>query len=109
MLNFWALEMVDFWSLLLLVTNSAGDILVQQNDGTGTMFNKDWIDYKTGFGQSTGKFWLGLDALRVLTMTGFYLMRFDLQANEDSNWYSAEYDVFEVCIWVKTCVVFLEV
>ena len=70
-------------------------LLIQQNDGS-VFFNRPWADYKVGFGQPSGNYWLGNDRLSQLTANYSYKLRFDLQQNGTGNWYYAEYSTFRV-------------
>jgi len=70
-------------------------LLIQQNDGSGSM-NRTWADYKVGFGERSGNYWLGNDLLSQLTANYRYKLRFDLQQNGTGNWYYAEYSRFRV-------------
>jgi len=55
-------------------------LLIQQNiNGTGA-FNRSWAEYKVGFGDSRGNYWLGNDLLSQLTLTGRYKLRVDIQS-----------------------------
>ena len=58
-------------------------------------FYRVWTEYKRGFGNLTGKFWLRLDNLHRLTSSGKYKLRVDLE-HFAGNTYHAEYDLFEV-------------
>ena len=69
-------------------------VLIQQNDGSG--FNRPWAEYKVGFGDPSGNYWLGNDLLSQLTASNRYKLRFDLQQNGTGNWYYAEYNWFKV-------------
>ena len=69
--------------------------LIQQNDGSGG-FDRPWAEYKVGFGQPSGNYWLGNDLLSQLTANNRYKLRFDLQQNDTGNWYYAEYSWFKV-------------
>eukprot|EP00731_Ephydatia_muelleri_P026639 Em0018g739a len=42
------------------------DVIQRRVDGT-VNFNRDWVDYKMGFGNLEGNFWLGLDNIVLLT------------------------------------------
>ena len=58
-------------------------VIIQRNTkGYGSHFNKDWIDYKRGFGNVNGKyFWIGLDEIHKLTKSGSYSLEVVLKKN----------------------------
>ena len=58
-------------------------------------FDRGWAEYKVGFGNLTGEFWLGLDKIHRLTRGGNYKLRVDLEDFAGNNFY-AEYDLFKV-------------
>jgi len=58
--------------------------------------NRSWTEYKVGFGERSGKYWLGNDLLRQLTANNRYKLRIDLQSRHNNNWYYAEYSTFRV-------------
>ena len=70
-------------------------LLIQQNDGSGSM-NRSWVEFKVGFGDPSGHYWLGNDLLSQLTANYRYKLRFDLQQNGTGNWFYAEYSWFRV-------------
>jgi len=58
-------------------------------------FNRPWADYKEGFGDKDGNFWLGLDHLHTITNTGTYKLRAELESwAGETKW--AEYGLFRV-------------
>ena len=57
-------------------------------------FYRGWADYKRGFGNLNGEFWLGLDKIHRLTKTKNKL-RVDLEDTKGKTAY-AEYDMFAV-------------
>ena len=63
-------------------------------DGTVDFFLK-WIDYKVGFGDLNGEFWLGLDKIHRLTSDDNSMLRVDLEDFEGNTTY-AEYNKFGV-------------
>ena len=70
-------------------------MLVQQNVDGSSFFNRSWAEFKVGFNNSRGNYWLGNDLLHQLTTSSRYKLRFDLQARNHS-WYYAEYYTFRV-------------
>jgi len=72
-------------------------LLIQQNvDGTSAFFNRSWAEFKVGFNDTRGNYWLGNELLHQLTSTGRYKLRFDLQSRANLNWYYAAYSTFGV-------------
>ena len=77
-------------------TTAGGGWLVFQKRLDGSVdFYRDWSEYKCGFGNLTGEFWLGLDKIHRLTRGGNYKLRVDLE-DFAGNVVYAEYDLFEV-------------
>jgi len=71
--------------------------MIQQNTDNGSaLFNRAWAEYKVGFNDSGGNYWLGNDLLSQLTLTGRYKLKFDLQSRKNNNWYYAEYSTSTV-------------
>ena len=58
-------------------------------------FYRYWNDYKNGFGDLTGEFWLGLDKIYRLTNAKRNRLRVDLEETTGNTVY-AEYDMFAV-------------
>ena len=58
-------------------------------------FFLDWIDYKVGFGDLNGEFWLGLDKIHRLTSDYNIMPRVDLEDFQGNTAY-AEYNMFGV-------------
>ena len=70
-------------------------LLIQQNDGSGA-FSRSWAEFKVGFNDLRGNYWLGNDLLSQLTASGRFHLRFDVQSLNTSIWYYAEYTRFVV-------------
>jgi len=50
-------------------------------------FNRGWSEYVSGFGEEKSDYWMGLDRLHVLTSTGAYGLRVDLERwNKQKKW-----------------------
>ncbi|KAM7435458.1 Fibrinogen C domain-containing protein 1 [Porites harrisoni] len=75
-------------------TASGGWIVFQKRLDGSVDFYRGWTDYKVGFGNLKGEFWLGLDKINRLTKTGNRL-RVDLEDTTGKAVY-AEYDMFAV-------------
>ena len=58
-------------------------------------FYRDWAEYKSGFGNLNGEFWLGLHKIYCLTNSERYQLRVHLEDIEGKTAY-AEYDMFAV-------------
>ncbi|KAL9983002.1 hypothetical protein ACROYT_G005122 [Oculina patagonica] len=77
-------------------TTAGGGWTVFQKRLNGSVdFYRDWADYKNGFGDLNGEFWLGLDKIYRLTNSDTYKLRVDLDDWEGETKY-AEYDTFAV-------------
>ena len=72
-------------------------MLIQQNVDGSYFFNRSWAEFKVGFNDSRGNYWLGNDLLSQLTVNDRYKLKFELQSRSNtSNWYSAQYSTFRV-------------
>jgi len=71
-------------------------LLIQQNVDGLNFFNRSWAEFKAGFNDTRGNYWVGNDLLSQLTLSGRYKLRFDLQASANLSWYYAEYSAFVV-------------
>ncbi|XP_070172931.1 uncharacterized protein [Littorina saxatilis] len=59
-------------------TDNGGWIVFQRRMDASVDFFRDWTDYRNGFGDLEGNFWLGLDKLHRLTTSQRYELRVDL-------------------------------
>ena len=76
-------------------TTAGGGWTVFQKRLDGSVnFYRGWADYKNGFGNLNGEFWLGLDKIHRLTKKKNRL-RVDLEDTKSKTAY-AEYDMFAV-------------
>ncbi|XP_072493672.1 tenascin-X isoform X3 [Notamacropus eugenii] len=75
-------------------TDGGGWLVFQRRMDGRTDFWRDWAEYARGFGDISGEFWLGNEALHSLTQAGDYSMRVDLRTSNESAF--AEYDFFTV-------------
>jgi len=76
-------------------TASCVPILIQQKVNGSGFFNRSWAEFKVGFNDSRGNYWLGNDLISQLTLRRRYKLRFDLLGT-NMNWYYAEYSSFFV-------------
>ena len=77
-------------------TTAGGGWTVFQKRLDGSVdFYLNWSDYKVGFGDLNGEFWLGLDKIHRLTSDDNSLLRVDLEDFEGNTAY-AEYNKFGV-------------
>ena len=77
-------------------TTAGGGWTVFQRRLDGSVdFYRNWSDYKHGFGDVYGEFWLGLDKIHRLTSDNNSMLRVDLEDFKGNTTY-AEYNVFGV-------------
>ena len=60
-------------------TAGGGWTVFQKRRNGSVDFFRAWDDYKRGFGNLNGEFWLGLDKIHRLTVSGDYKQRIDLE------------------------------
>jgi len=72
-------------------------MLIQQHVNGSEAFNRSWEEYKVGFNDTRGNYWLGNEQLHQLTVNGSYKLRLDLQRRDtNGTWDYAEYSSFTV-------------
>ena len=76
-------------------TSSGGWTVFQRRVDGSVDFFLDWTDYKHGFGNLSGEFWLGLEKIHRLTSDHNNVLRVDLEDFEGNTAY-AEYNMFGV-------------
>ena len=69
-------------------------VFQKRRDGSVDFF-RAWDDYERGFGNLNGEFWLGLDKIHRLTVSGGYKLRVDLEDHQGKTAF-AEYSSFAV-------------
>ena len=87
--------------MLVWLTASCVPVLIQQNVNGSNFFNRSWAEFKVGFNDTVGNYWLGNDLLSQLTLSRRYKLRFDINGRRTRNsrnhtWYYAEYSEFNV-------------
>lgn len=73
-------------------------VISQRIDGS-VSFNRNWTDYKNGFGtffNASSNFWVGNEKLFLVTKYRNCKLRVELQFSKTGGWYSAEYSSFVV-------------
>ena len=75
--------------------NNTGYTLVQRRTDGLLSFNRGWLEYKVGFGNLYGEFWLGNDIIHLITNRNKYGLRIDLWDWEGNKTY-AEYSEFYI-------------
>lgn len=68
-------------------TDGEGWIVIQRRVSSDVDFYRNWTDYKYGFGDITGDFWLGNENIHRLTTQRRYQLRVDFSF-KDSNYFA---------------------
>ncbi|EDO36790.1 predicted protein, partial [Nematostella vectensis] len=76
-------------------TSGEGWTVIQRRVDGSVNFSRPWVEYKQGFGNKAGEFWLGLEKIHAMTSQRRYRLRFDMEDFEGNTRY-AEYDDFEI-------------
>lgn len=74
------------WKVIWFILYNTHDILthqvIQRRDDFGEPrenFNRDWADYKNGFGDPAKEFWMGNENIYMLTNNEDYALRIELE------------------------------
>jgi hypothetical protein len=78
-----------------MTTDGGGWTVCQRRQDGSEDFYRGWSDYKAGFGNLDGEFWLGLDKLHRLSKSGQDVLRVDLMDFNGAQHY-AKYGTFSV-------------
>ena len=79
---------------LLCDMNGGWTVFQKRVDGSED-FSRDWSEYRTGFGDLEGEFWLGMDTLNNITSEKDYMLRVEVENFAGEKRY-ADYDKFTI-------------
>ena len=71
-------------------------MLIQQNVNGSNFFNRSWAEFKVGFNDTSGNYWLGNELLHQLTKEARYKLQCHVQARSNGIIYVAKYETFLV-------------
>lgn len=74
-------------------TDGGGWTIIQRRLDGSVDFYRDWDEFKRGFGDKLGEYWLGLEILHSLTSRDDYTLRIELEDFTGEKRY-AEYEKF---------------
>lgn len=63
---------------------AGGWTIIQRRVDDSVLFNRGWDEYKVGFGQFNGNFWLGLEKIKAITDAGTNEVYIGIQTYDDS-------------------------
>ncbi|NXY77784.1 ANGP4 protein, partial [Glareola pratincola] len=76
-------------------TDGGGWTIIQLRTNGSLSFQRNWREYKQGFGDAAGEYWLGNEAVHLLTSQAPYALRIELWDWEGSQVY-AHYGKFQL-------------
>nr|XP_025957791.1 angiopoietin-related protein 7-like [Dromaius novaehollandiae] len=76
-------------------TEGGGWTVIQKRQDGSVDFNRTWNEYKEGFGDLNGEFWLGNENIHKVTSQGDYSLRIDLEDWNNKHKH-AFYQVFSI-------------
>ena len=75
--------------------SAGGWTIIQHRQDNTTDFYRDWQQYKTGFGNMDGNFWLGLENIHRITQTESHELMITMMDHDDVT-FVARYNLFKV-------------
>ena len=90
------ISMYFSWDTVIYPNNIFAIKVIQRRGDYGEPrenFNRDWADYKRGFGNLSQEFWLGNDNIHELTKSGDKKLRVELETHDGRTAW-AEYNTF---------------
>uniref|UniRef100_A0A8C9PDM0 Fibrinogen C-terminal domain-containing protein n=1 Tax=Spermophilus dauricus TaxID=99837 RepID=A0A8C9PDM0_SPEDA len=76
-------------------SNGGGWTIIQRRVDGSEDFQRSWKEYKEGFGNPAGEYWLGNEAIHQLTSRATYSLRVELEDWEDQE-ADAQYERFQL-------------
>ncbi|XP_017465768.1 PREDICTED: ryncolin-1-like [Rhagoletis zephyria] len=76
-------------------TDFGGWIVIQRRVSADVDFYRDWQQYKKGFGELSGNYWIGLNKLHALTASCEQELYIKMEASNGTKYY-AKYDLFVI-------------
>ncbi|XP_071945994.1 fibrinogen-like protein A [Antedon mediterranea] len=76
-------------------TGEGGWTVFQRREDGSLDFYRSWEEYKNGFGNVCGEFWLGNDNIHEMTSSGKYNLRIDMKTVSGEAYYTV-YDTFRI-------------
>ncbi|KAL3858451.1 hypothetical protein ACJMK2_013042 [Sinanodonta woodiana] len=83
------------FKVLCKIFKNAGWTVIQRRMDGSVNFYRNWHDYKTGFGNQAGEFWLGNDNIYYLTNQGDMMLRVEME-EWSGRTNHANYDYFRI-------------
>jgi len=68
-------------------------LLIQHSVNGSGFFNRSWAEFKVGFNDTNGNYWLGNDLLHQLTKEARYKLQCLVEARSNGEVYVAKYDI----------------
>ncbi|XP_045184463.2 fibrinogen-like protein 1 [Mercenaria mercenaria] len=82
-------------SVFCELVNGDSWLVIQRRQDGAVNFNRNWQEYKDGFGDLNGDFWLGNEIIHQITSSMVYTLRIDM-GDWGGNYKYAEYEHFDV-------------
>lgn len=77
------------------MTNGGGWTVLQQRFDGSTDFRQNWTEYKNGFGEPEREYWIGNEAIHLLTANQNYSLLIEMTDSDRNKWI-ASYGFFSV-------------
>ena len=93
--SFFLNDLGEYKAFCDMKTDGGKWTVFQRRQDATVNFFRTWRDYKNGFGDVNGNFWIGLDIIHLLTKSGQHVLRVDL-IDASNNTAYAKYREFKV-------------